>query len=197
MIDFAKGQGLVPAIVQDDSTGEVLMLGYMNEESLERTRKTKRATFWSRSKQALWEKGETSGHTLHVVSITPDCDQDALLVRVRPDGPTCHTGARSCFGDDAALSGSTLRTLESIIIDRKDHPEEGSRTTKLFTKGPLRIAQKVGEEAVETILASASGDNTATVSESADLLYHLSVLFAAKGIRWEEVEEELRGRMPK
>jgi phosphoribosyl-ATP pyrophosphohydrolase/phosphoribosyl-AMP cyclohydrolase len=173
------------------------MLGYMNTEALERTRTTKRVTFWSRSKQALWEKGETSGHTHHVVSITPDCDQDSLLVRVRPDGPTCHTGTRSCFGDNASVSGSTLRVLESIILDRKERPAEGSHTARLFEKGPLRIAQKVGEEAVETILASASENKKATISESADLLYHLSVLFAAKGIRWEEVEEELRGRMPK
>lgn len=195
-IDFTKDGDIVPAVVQDDSTGEVLMVGYMNDAALKQTRETNRVTFWSRSRQALWEKGETSGNTLHLVSISPDCDGDALLVRAKPAGPTCHTGERSCFGPLPSHASGTLRQLERIVLERKAHPRDGSRTTRLFNKGALRIAQKVGEEAVETILAAASEDRSGTISEAADLLYHLTVLFAEKGIGWEEVETELKGRMP-
>ncbi len=194
-IDFSKGEGLVPAIVQDDANGDVLMIGYMNQEALRRTQETKRATFWSRSRGELWEKGETSGNTLHVVSIAADCDGDALLIRARPDGPVCHTGQRSCFGDASFFSATTLRHLEHIVADRKAHPREGSWTTRLFERGLSRIAQKVGEEAVETVLAASVQNRKETISESADLLYHLTVLFAASGIRWQEVEKELQGRM--
>lgn len=194
-IDFDKLQGLVPVVIQDDATAEVLMVGFMNREALERTSTGNSVVFWSRSRGILWKKGETSGNDLRVISITPDCDNDALLIRVEPAGPTCHTGERSCFGAGAVVQPGTLKRLERVIHERKSQPTPGSRTAKLFSRGSLRIAQKVGEEAVETILASTGEDNAPTVSEAADLLYHLTVLFAAKGITWSDVEKELRDRM--
>ena len=169
--------GLAPAIVQDADTGRVLMLGWMNEEALERTRATARVHFFSRSRKTLWRKGETSGNELLVRSVTPDCDSDALLIRARPTGPTCHTGAVSCFpAETGAGLGSTLAALARVVEERARNRPEGSYTVELLDAGTRRIAQKVGEEGVEVALAAAAGDPGEVVDEAADLLYHLLVL---------------------
>ncbi len=192
-IDFQKNGGLVPAIVQDATSGKVLMLGYMNEEALEQTRTGGLVTFYSRSKQRLWTKGETSGHTLHVVSIAVDCDADTLLIKAHPQGPVCHTGADTCFGEDNR-SDNFLQVLERIVQQRQLYPLEGSYTSSLFQKGINKIAQKVGEEAVELIIEAKDDDKALFLGEAADLLFHFMVLLAAKGYRLQEVEEILRLR---
>ena len=193
-IDFAKGGGLVPAIVQDADTLQVLMLGYMNEAALEKTRKTGRVTFHSRSRDRLWTKGETSGHTLDLVSITPDCDADTLLVLARPNGPTCHEGTVSCFGKDGAHGVGFIAHLARVIEDRKGADPSESYTAKLLS-GPLhKAAQKVGEEGVEVALAAVAEDEAAFAGEVADLLYHVLVVAEAKGVSLGEVMETLRGR---
>ena len=194
-IDFDKHNGLVPAIVQDDGTGDVLMVGYMNREALDLTLSGRKVTFWSRSRKRRWKKGEASGNELDLVSVLPDCDNDALLIRAIPTGPVCHTGKRSCFGESSVARRGVVRRLEEIVHDRKQNPKEGSYTSGLFMRGGLRIAQKVGEEAVETILAATGADTERTVSEAADLVYHLTVLLAENGIGWEDVESELERRM--
>jgi phosphoribosyl-ATP pyrophosphohydrolase/phosphoribosyl-AMP cyclohydrolase len=189
--------GLLPAVVQDARTRKVLMLGYMNAEALARTQATGRVTFFSRSRQCLWEKGATSGNFLTLVELLPDCDRDALLVLAVPAGPTCHTGADSCFREDNAdlLPGQWLPKLETVVRDRLDHPSEGSYVSRLAARGIRKIAQKVGEEAVEVVLEAESGPDAALLEESADLLFHLLVLLQARGLGLAAVEAVLRSRM--
>lgn len=192
-IDFDKGGGLVPAVLQDPETREVLMLGYMNAGSLLETFDTGKVTFYSRSKERLWTKGETSGHFLHLKEVFRDCDADTLLVFATPEGPVCHTGTRTCF-DLPASSAFDLSALERIVLDRKNHPAEGSYTRHLFKKGINKIAQKVGEEAVELIIEAKDQDDDLFKGEAADLLYHFTVLLAAKEIRLEEIFAVLEER---
>lgn len=196
-VDFAKTDGLVPAIVQDADTGAVLMLAYMNREALEQTLARKRAVFFSRSKRRLWEKGETTGHTLDVVDVALDCDNDTLLVTARPRGPACHNGTITCFGDEprsAATGIAFLAKLESVIAQRATEKPEASYTAKLLDKGIKRVAQKVGEEGVETALAGVGETNDKVVEESADLLFHLLVLLRARGIALTDVVRKLESR---
>lgn len=193
-IDFDKGDGLIPAIVQHAASGEVLMLGYMNAEALEKTRQTGLVTFFSRSKNRLWTKGESSGNTLELVSIAPDCDRDALLVRTRQNGPTCHLGTASCFGDAPGPDIAFLGRLSQIIDARAAEGEAESYTARLLASGPLKIAQKVGEEGVETALAGAAEDDAALTGEAADLVFHLMVLLKARGLSLGDVVAELARR---
>jgi len=196
-IDFAKGDGLVPAIVQDADTGAVLMLGYMNREALEQTVARKRAVFYSRSKRRLWEKGETTGHTLDLVDIVADCDNDTLLVTARPRGPACHNGTLTCFGDEprsAATNIAFLGKLESVVARRAIEKPEDSYTARLLAKGINKVAQKVGEEGVETALAGVNESDQKLVEESADLLFHLLVLLRARGVKLAQVVRQLESR---
>ena len=196
-IDFAKGDGLVPAIVQDADTGAVLMLAYMNREALGETLKRKRAVFYSRSKQRLWEKGETSGHTLELVDVVADCDGDTLLVTARPQGPACHNGTLTCFGDEsraAATDIGFLAKLESVIAQRATEKPDSSYTAKLLDKGMARVAQKVGEEGVELALAGVADSDEKVLEESADLLFHLLVLLRARGLPLGQVVRVLERR---
>ena len=194
-IDFEKMGGLVPAIIQDATTKNVLMLGFMNEEAYQKTLDTKHVTFWSRTRQTLWTKGETSGHFLHLVSMQIDCDNDTLLVKVNPVGPTCHTGTDTCWGEDNEMNPLLFLTeLQDFINKRKEEMPEGSYTTKLFKDGVNKIAQKVGEEALETVIEATNGTNDHLVYEASDLLYHLLVLLTEKGLRIEEVAAELQKR---
>jgi phosphoribosyl-AMP cyclohydrolase / phosphoribosyl-ATP pyrophosphohydrolase len=196
-VDFAKGDGLVPAIVQDADSGAVLMLGYMNREALDATLQRGRAVFYSRSKQRLWEKGETTGHTLDVVGIALDCDADTLLISARPRGPACHNGTRTCFGDpprSAAESLAFLAKLEGVIEQRASDKPEASYTARLLEKGVARVAQKVGEEGVELALAGVGDSGEKVVEESADLLFHLLVLLRARGVKFGDVVRTLEAR---
>lgn len=194
-VDFQKGGGLVPAIVQDAETGRVLMLGYMNEEALQKTQTSGLVTFFSRSRGELWTKGETSGHYLHLVSIAADCDADALLVKVRPDGPTCHTGTDTCWGERNEPDTLTFLTeLQDFIELRRREMPEGSYTTSLFRDGVNRMAQKVGEEALEACIEAVGGTNERLIYEASDMLYHLIVLLTHKGLRIEDVVAELKER---
>lgn len=195
-MDFSKDpSGLVPAIVQDATTRKVLMLGYMNAEALEKTKQTKLVTFWSRSRQCLWTKGETSGNYLDVVSLAEDCDHDTLLVQAHPRGPVCHTGTDTCWGDNNEASDVLfLAELQDFIDQRKREMPEGSYTTQLFKKGTRKIAKKLGEEAVECVIGATANDDENFIYESADVLYHLIVLLAHKGFRIEDVCRELRSR---
>lgn len=194
-IDFEKMDGLVPAIIQDATTKNVLMLGFMNEEAYKKTIETGHVTFWSRSRQTLWTKGETSGHFLNLVSIKNDCDNDTLLVRVNPVGPTCHTGTDTCWGEDNETSPILFLTeLQDFIDKRKKEMPEGSYTTSLFNKGINKISQKVGEEALETVIEATNGTNEHLIYETSDLLYHLLVMLTAKGLRIEDVAAELQKR---
>jgi len=193
-IDFEKGNGLVPAIVQDAQTGKVLMLGYMNRVAYEKTRETKRVTFFSRSRQKLWTKGETSGNFLHLSEIRVDCDGDTLLVKARPEGPTCHTGADTCFDETNASAQPFLWQLEKVIADRKAQPSTESYTCQLFEKGIKKIAQKVGEEATEVVIDAVADDVPRLKEEVADLLYHLLVLLAEKDVSLDEITEVLEKR---
>lgn len=193
-VDFAKGEGLVPAIVQDATSARVLMLGYMDSEALRHTISTGMVTFWSRSKQRLWTKGETSGHTLDVVSIALDCDADTLLVLAKPNGPTCHRGCPSCFDPGESPLMSELARLDAVIAQRLQDRPEGSYTTKLANAGIRRVAQKVGEEGVETALAAVAQDEEALVSEAADLIYHLGVALRMRGRGFDDVLRVLRER---
>lgn len=179
-IDWKKNSGLVPAIVQDAATLQVLMLGYMNAAALKKTLKTKRVTFFSRSKQRLWTKGESSRNFLQLVSVTVDCDNDTLLITARPDGPTCHRGTPSCFGDDGATGVGFLAQLEQTINARLKGGDKKSYTVRLAKEGVARVAQKVGEEGVETALAALRSNNKEFAGEAADLLYHLLVLLRVK-----------------
>jgi phosphoribosyl-ATP pyrophosphohydrolase/phosphoribosyl-AMP cyclohydrolase len=196
-IDFAKGEGLVPAIVQDADSGAVLMVAYMNREALEQTLTRRRAVFFSRSKQRLWEKGETTGHTLDVVDVLADCDHDTLLVIARPRGPACHNGTLTCFGDEprsAAACIGFLAKLEGVIAQRASEKPDASYTAKLLAKGLNKVAQKVGEEGVETALAGVNESDQKLVEESADLVYHLLVLLRARGVKLEQVVRQLESR---
>jgi phosphoribosyl-AMP cyclohydrolase / phosphoribosyl-ATP pyrophosphohydrolase len=196
-IDFGKGDGLVPAIVQDADTGAVLMMAYMNKEALEQTLARKRAVFFSRSKQRLWEKGETTGHTLDVVDITADCDNDTLLVTAHPRGPACHNGTLTCFGNEprsAATEIAFLAKLESVVAQRAAEKPDASYTAKLLAKGINKVAQKVGEEGVETALAGVSESDEQLIEESADLLFHLLVLLRARNVPLAKVVQKLESR---
>jgi phosphoribosyl-ATP pyrophosphohydrolase/phosphoribosyl-AMP cyclohydrolase len=193
-VDFAKGQGLVPAVVQDADTLQVLMLAYMDEAALDETLKSGEATFFSRSRGGRWRKGETSGHRMAVVSVAPDCDGDTLLVHVRPMGPACHLNTTSCFGDEDAPGLGRLARLERTIDERASADPETSWTAKLLAQGPKRVAQKVGEEGVETALAGAAGDEAELRNESADLIYHLLVLLKARGLSLQDVLDVLAAR---
>ena len=194
-IDFEKMGGLVPAIIQDADTRQVLMLGFMNEEAYEKTLETGHVTFWSRTRQTLWTKGETSGHFLNLVDMKIDCDQDTLLVRVHPIGPTCHTGTDTCWAEDNPPNPLLfLGELQSFIDRRKEEMPEGSYTTSLFNKGINKIAQKVGEEALETVIEATNGSKEHLVYEASDLLYHLLVMLTEKGLRIEDVAAELQQR---
>jgi len=197
-LNFGKLNGLIPAIIQDASSNQVLMVGFMNREAAQKTLQERRVTFWSRTKQRLWQKGETSGNTLEVSSVHIDCDGDALLVRAHPAGPVCHTGSYTCFGESKSGSSyGVLSELENIIRERKQQMPSESYTAKLFRQGLPRIAQKVGEEAVETVVASMQGNRDALKEESADLLYHLLVLLQEQGLSLEEVTTVLQKRMQK
>lgn len=193
-LDWAKGGGLLPAIVQHCATGEVLMLGYMNAEALAATRASGRVTFWSRSKRRLWQKGETSGHVLRVKAIRVDCDRDTLLVAADPCGPTCHRGTSSCFGDAARPPLAFLGELDAVVARRAVERPADSYTVHLFDAGVRRIAQKVGEEAVETALAAVVQDDAALLGEAADLVYHLVVLLRARGLSLGDVAQTLAER---
>jgi phosphoribosyl-ATP pyrophosphohydrolase/phosphoribosyl-AMP cyclohydrolase len=193
-VDWDKMDGLVPAIVQDDRTGRVLMLGYMNRVALDRTLATGLVTFFSRSKRRLWTKGETSGHQLRLVEAHLDCDSDSLLIRALPQGPTCHRGTASCFGDPAVPMPAFLSTLAGIISERATADPAHSYTARLMAEGVQRIAQKVGEEGVEVALAAMGSDPADLTAEAADLLYHLLLLLKAGGSSLEEVIDELRRR---
>lgn len=194
-IDFDKMDGLVPAIVQDAVTKNVLMLGFMNEEAFQKTLETKHVTFWSRTRQTLWTKGETSGNFLNLVDIKIDCDNDTLLVKAHPDGPTCHTGTDTCWGEENSMNPLLFLTeLQDFINNRKEEMPEGSYTTSLFNKGINKIAQKVGEEALETVIEATNGTDSHLVYEASDLLYHLLVMLTEKGLRIEDVAVELQKR---
>lgn len=194
-IDFEKMGGLVPAIVQDATTKNVLMLGYMNKEAYDKTIETKKVTFFSRSRQCLWTKGETSGNFLNLVSIQVDCDKDTLLVKAHPDGPTCHTGTDTCWGEKNDANPLLFLTfLQDFIEKRHEEMPEGSYTTSLFKDGLNRMAQKVGEEALEAVIEACNGTNERLVYEGADMLYHLIVLLTSKGLRIEDLASELAVR---
>jgi phosphoribosyl-ATP pyrophosphohydrolase/phosphoribosyl-AMP cyclohydrolase len=196
-LDWDKGDGLLPAIVQDARSGKVLMLGYMNAQALGVTLDSKRVTFFSRSKNRLWTKGETSGNHLALVAVTADCDNDSLLVTANPEGPTCHTGSESCFGNDVIPQGSNLAflaRLESVIAQRIAEKPEGSYTARLWAQGPTRIAQKVGEEGVEVALAAVTQSDDRLVGESADLLFHLALLLKSRNLSLEDAVTELAQR---
>ncbi len=191
-IDFDKMGGLVPAIIQDAVTKNVLMLGFMNEEAYQKTIDTKKVTFWSRTRNCLWTKGETSGNYLNLVDIRLDCDNDTLLVKVHPQGPTCHLGTDTCWGEDNSLNPILfLSELQNFIDKRHQEMPENSYTTSLFKKGINKMAQKVGEEATETIIEATNGTNEQLVYELSDLLYHLIVMLTAKGLSIEDVASEL------
>ncbi len=187
-VDFTKSkEGLVPAIIQDATTAKVLMLGYMNAEALQQTQHTQRVTFFSRSKKRLWTKGEESGHFLELVDIRIDCDNDTLLIQANPKGPTCHTGADTCWNEKNTASFGFLSELEETIHDRKQNDQDASYIASLFRKGINKIAQKVGEEAVETVIESKDNNSDLFLNESADLLFHLLILLQAKGYHLEDV----------
>lgn len=188
-IDFSKGNGLVPVIVQDDKTLQVLMLGYMNEEALKKTETEGKVTFFSRSKNRLWTKGESSGNFLYVMEIHVDCDQDTILIKADPVGPTCHTGSTSCFKEETAKG--FLYKLQQKIIDRIESGSEDSYTSKLFNRGINKVAQKVGEEAVELVIEAKDDNEELFKNEAADLLYHLLILLKAKDCRLEDIEQIL------
>lgn len=196
VIDWKKGGGFVPAIVQDNKTGQVLMLGFCTAESLQKTIETGRATFWSRTRKSLWTKGETSGNYLNVASISIDCDNDTLLMLVEPSGPTCHLGTTSCFAEAAIADATSLMKLNQVIAERKssDKRNNGSYTAQLFGSGTDRIAQKVGEEAVEVAIAAASRRDDELINESGDLLYHLVVLLQSRNMDLSDLARLLESR---
>jgi len=191
-IDFNKSDGLVPVIIQDEQTLEVLMLGYMNREAYDKTVAENIVTFFSRAKNRLWTKGETSENFLHVKSIHEDCDNDTLLIKVNADGPTCHTGSRSCFKTD--YNQNFILQLEQIVNDRYENPQEGSYVNKLHGKGLAKIAQKVGEEAVETVIAALAQTETEMIDEASDLVFHLIVLLREKSLSLETIAKNLEER---
>jgi phosphoribosyl-AMP cyclohydrolase / phosphoribosyl-ATP pyrophosphohydrolase len=191
-INFNKGNGLVPVVIQDNNTLQVLMVGYMNEEAFKKTQEEAKVTFFSRSKNRLWTKGETSGNFLIVIDITTDCDNDALLIKVNPTGPVCHTGKKSCFGEETPKG--FIYELEQIVNQRIDNNVQESYTNRIFKKGINKIAQKVGEEAVELVIESKDDNPELFKNETADLLYHLLILLKAKGISLTDIEDVLSKR---
>lgn len=193
-LDFDKMNGLVPAIIQDADTAKVLMLGFMNKEAYEKTVETGKVTFFSRTKNRLWTKGEQSGNFLHVVSIKADCDNDTLLIMVHPDGPVCHTGTDTCWGEKNEQDIMFLKELQDFIDRRRQEMPDKSYTTSLFNSGVNKMAQKVGEEAVETVIEACNGTDERLIYEGADLLYHLIVLLTYKGYRIEDLARELKER---
>ena len=194
-INFSKHpDGLVPAIVQDASTKCVLMLGYLNQEAVNTTQEKQQVTFYSRSKKRLWTKGEESGHFLQLVDMAVDCDQDTLLIQANPVGPSCHTGDDTCWGEDNTSSYGFLTALEEVIADRKNNPSDKSYVARLFAKGINKIAQKVGEEAVETVIEAKDENSDLFLNESADLVFHLMILLQAKGHRLDDVVQILEER---
>ncbi len=193
-LNFQKMGGVIPAIIQDAKTKDVLMLGFMNEEALRITLKNKRVTFWSRDKKRLWEKGEVSGNKLDVVSISPDCDKDTLLIFVKPRGPVCHTGKETCFGIERAISLEFLRELYDLLVVRKKGLPKNSYTAFLFKKGLAKILEKVEEESGEVVFAAKKESRKRLIEESADLLYHLFVLLVEKNISLEDIIKELKQR---
>jgi len=196
-LDFDKSGGLLPAVVQHAASGAVLMLGYMNREALRETLTRQRVVFFSRSRGCLWEKGETSGHTLQLAGVRSDCDRDTLLVTALPAGPVCHLGTPTCFGDAATTAAgplSFLGVLEEVIAQRLADRPQGSYSARLYAEGPKRIAQKVGEEGLEVALAAAAGTDEELIAESADLLYHLLLLLKSRGLRLAQVVAELQSR---
>lgn len=194
-IDFDKMNGLVPAIIQDATTKNVLMLGFMNKEAYEKTIETKKVTFYSRTRKTLWTKGETSGNFLNLVSIQNDCDNDTLLIKVNPTGPTCHKGTDTCWGESNDVNPLLfLSFLQDFIEKRHKEMPEGSYTTSLFNDGLNRMAQKVGEEALEAVIEAVHGTDERLIYEGADMLYHLIVLLTSKGLRIEDLAAELRTR---
>lgn len=196
-LDFEKVDGLIPAIIQDNETNKVLMLGYMNEEALKKTQETGKVTFFSRTKQRLWTKGEESGNFLNVVSIKDDCDHDTLLIKVNPVGPVCHTGTDTCFDETNKEDILFLKYLQHFIEKRYKEMPEGSYTTSLFQSGINRMAQKVGEEALESVIEACNGTDDRLIYESADMLYHLIVLLTSKGLSIEDLARELQKRHKK
>jgi phosphoribosyl-ATP pyrophosphohydrolase/phosphoribosyl-AMP cyclohydrolase len=192
-LDYKKLNGLIPVVIQDAKTNKVLMLGFMNEAALKKTQKESKVTFFSRTKNRLWTKGETSGNFLYVVDIQSDCDGDTLLIKVNPVGAVCHTGSDTCF-DEVNSDDAFLYELERVILDRKNNPNDTSYTASLFKKGMNKIAQKVGEEAIEIVIEAKDDNKDLFLNEAADLLYHLEVLLAAKDVRLQEVVEVLRER---
>ena len=193
-VDFDKGDGLVPVVVQDVNSAKVLMLGYMNEEALEYTLKEEKVTFFSRSKQRLWTKGETSKNYLHLKEILIDCDKDTILVKALPDGPTCHLGDDTCFNENADSNTAFLDHLTSVIKKRRHDSPEESYTARLFNKGINKIAQKVGEEAVEIVIEAKDDNEELFLNEGADLLFHLMVLLEAKGYTLQDIIKVLQSR---
>lgn len=193
-LGFEKMNGLIPAIIQDNYTQKVLMLGFMNKEAYEKTMETGKVTFFSRTKNRLWTKGEESGNFLHVVSVKADCDNDTLLIMVHPEGPVCHKGTDTCWGDKNEQDIMFLKELQDFIDRRRQEMPEKSYTTSLFNSGVNKMAQKVGEEAVETILEACNGTDERLIYEGADLLYHLIVLLTYKGYRIEDLARELKER---
>lgn len=196
-LDFDKVGGLIPAIIQDNETNKVLMLGYMNQEALDKTKELGRVTFYSRTKQRLWTKGEESGNFLNVISIQEDCDQDTLLIKVNPVGPVCHTGDDTCFKEENREDVMFFKHLQRFIEKRHQEMPEGSYTTSLFQSGVNRMAQKVGEEAIESVIEACNGTDDRLVYESADMLYHLIVLLTSKGLSIEDLSRELQKRHKK
>jgi len=193
-INFDKGNGLVPAIVQDAVTQKVLMLGYMNQDAYDKTVESGKVTFYSRTKNRLWTKGEESGNFLELVGIKNDCDNDTLLIQANPIGPTCHKGTDTCWAEDNEQSFGFLSKLESVITDRKNNPSDESYTSSLFKKGINKVAQKVGEEAVEVVIEAKDDNDELFLDESADLLYHYLILLQAKGFTLKDVVKVLEGR---
>lgn len=193
-LDFDKMDGLVPAIIQDSSTRKVLMLGFMNREAYDQTMESGKVTFFSRTKERLWVKGEESGNWLHVVSVKEDCDRDTLLITVKPAGPVCHTGSDTCWGEKNEEPILFLKQLQDFIDKRYAEMPEGSYTTSLFRSGVNKMAQKVGEEAVETVIEATNGTDDRLIYESSDLIYHLIVLLTSKGYRLEDLARELQLR---
>jgi phosphoribosyl-ATP pyrophosphohydrolase/phosphoribosyl-AMP cyclohydrolase len=196
-IDFEKGDGLVPAIIQDDRTLQVLMLGYMNKEAVEKTKASGLVTFYSRSKERLWTKGEESGNTLKLVSMSKDCDNDSLLVRVLPNGPTCHKGTKTCWGEEETTRFGIISNLENVIDKRKEKPKKNSHVSRMLEKGTNKIAQKVGEEAVELVIEAMDDNDELFLEEGADLLFHYLLLLKSRGYRIDDILKVLEGRQKK
>ena len=193
-INFDRNTGLIPAIIQDNETKNVLMLGYMNQEAFDKTLKSKKVTFFSRSKKRIWTKGEESGNFLHLVTIKNDCDNDSLLISVNPQGPTCHKGTDTCWGEANTQNYGFISTLQDVIENRKENLDDKSYVASLFKEGINKIAQKVGEEAVEVVIEAKDDNDELFLNESADLLFHYLILLQAKGFRLDDVVEVLRSR---